>query len=175
MSEQPLDYAELKEASEELLDAPGGLSWMRRRDALREECALGEPHAVQFLMAMGLYVELWDDLIDKDKPISDEMIHSVMAAGLLDVATNPWVQAHRDFIAPTLVMMINNYLTSEELKTDPDVAVRQRAFHLRNFPLELYGVVAFLQGGMHHMRAMDPKIRRFFAFERFEDWEHADG
>ena len=153
----------------------GSAEWVRERDDLRERCCCGVPEAVQFLAALGAYVELWDDLIDQDKSLSSEDIHNTLAGGLLDVAVNPWVQAHRDFLAPIFVQMISSYLTSEELARDPDIAVRQRAFHLRNSPLEFYPVAAFLTGGIEHMRRMDPEVRRFFAFERFEEWEHAHG
>jgi len=153
----------------------GSEEWIHDRDALRAECANHDPGAIAFLAALGAYVEMWDDFVDKDKEVSADAVHNTMGAGLLDIACNPWFQANREFLAPVMVMMISAYLTSEELCTDPDIAVRQRAFHLRNYPLEFYPVVAFVTGGMQHMRRMDPKVRRFFSFETFEQWEFANG
>lgn len=154
---------------------PGSDEWIARREELSNECAFGNQQAVAFLAALGAYVELWDDLIDKDKELSDAEICDVLSAGLLDIAMNPWVQAHRVYLAPIIVQMISAYMTSEKLARHPDRRVRQRAFHIRNYPLEAYPAVAFLTGGMPHMLEMEPKIREFFAFEDFDEWEHAHG
>lgn len=153
----------------------GSMQWIQERDQLRDECACHDPRAVQFLAALGAYVELWDDLIDKDKALPEDHIHNGMAGALLDIACNPWFQQHVTYLTPLLVQMVSAYLTSEELCRDPDRKVRGVAFHLRNYPLEFYPAVAFLTGGMAHMRDMERKTRRFFAFEAFEDWEYANG
>ena len=154
---------------------PGSEQWFEQRDQLRLECANGDEQAVAFLSAIGSYVELWDDLIDEDRDIPKDEIHTTLANGLIDIAVNPFVARNQEFIGPVFAMMISAYLTSEELRSDPDVKVRQRAFHIRNYPLELYNIVALLTGGMTHMIRMEPEVRRFFAFEAFEDWEFANG
>lgn len=152
----------------------GSDEWMAERDQLRIECANGHEDAADFLLAVGDYVELWDDLIDKDTEITDERINAAMSNGIL-LNFNPFAQANAHYLRAFIVQMINSYLDSEELQHDDDPKVRNIAFHLRNHPLELYQAVAFCCGGWPHLRQMSPKIRKFFAFESFEEWEREHG
>lgn len=151
---------------------PGTPQWCELRECNTKEWMMGQPGPIAFLHALGAYVELWDDLIDKDKEISDDEINGTMARGLFDIACNRWFRENADYLSPLLVQMVSAYFDSEELKKDEDVRVRQIAFHLRNYMLELYHACAFLVGGFDHLREVGPEIRRFFAFENFEDWEH---
>ena len=148
----------------------GSDEWMAERDALRSDCALGNIEAQDFLLAVGDYVELWDDLIDKDAEITEQRIHASLSNGIL-MAFNPFVRTNSEFIRAFIVQMINSYLDSEKLKKSNKKEIRNIAFHIRNHPLELYQAVAFCCGGWSHLREMSPRIREFFAFETFEEWE----
>ncbi len=150
----------------------GSEAWCQLRDERTKEWFLDHPGPIAFIHAMGAFVELWDDLIDKDKEIPDEEINGTFIRVLLDIACNRWFIENAEYLSPLVVQMISAYFDSEELKDDKDIAKRQVAFHLRNYMLEFYHACAFLVGGYNHLRSVGPEIRRFFAFETFEDWEH---
>lgn len=154
---------------------PGSDAWIALRNRNRETWMMGNQEAIAFLAALGAYVEMWDDLIDKDKPVSDEMVNDTLGAALLHIACNPFVAANRAYLFPLLVQMISSYEDSEILCRDEDERCRNLAFHLRNYPLELYQACAFLVGGWEHLRRVGPEMRRFFAFESYSEWEFANG
>lgn len=149
--------------------------WEERKYALQERWFLGDKEAITFIRALGHYVETWDDLIDKDKELTDEDINATFTMGLLDIASNPFVARHQATIGHLLALMVNGWMCSEEMKRSDDRRVRQVAFHLRNWPLELYPAVALCVGGWLHMRAVSVEIRTWFADEDFDEWEHANG
>jgi hypothetical protein len=47
--------------------------------------------------------------------------------------------------------------------------LRNLAFHIRNFGIEIHIATAFLIGGFEHMRKVSREIREFYAFEEFEN------
>lgn len=154
---------------------PGSAEWLALRNRNRERWMMGDQEAVTFLAALGEYVELWDDLIDRDREIAPARVHDTLASALLLIACNPFVARHHAHLMPVLVQMCSSYLDSEDLCRHPDRRVRGVAFHTRNYPLELYHACAFLVGGWAHLRSVGPEIRAFFAFEAFDQWEYADG
>lgn len=137
----------------------------------RRRWFLGNEAAVNFCNALFLAVELWDDLIDKDKEITPERVNEAMLGLFWALPANPWFAEHRQYYLPLIMTAINGFHDANELAKSDKTHLRNLAFHLRNFGFEITIATAFLAGGYLHMRSVSREIREFYAFETFEEWE----
>jgi len=64
--------------------------WRELRNAKLDEWLLGNKDAVRCVLDLGQIVETWDDLIDKDKPISDQDISGSFYAATVNLPLNPF-------------------------------------------------------------------------------------
>lgn len=154
---------------------PPAPQWLQARDAMRVQVCNGDADALTFLEDFMNVIEFWDDLIDGDVPVGPERINAVFVSVLVRFVNNRFWIENRHYLTPFMVMTISAWMDSEEVGDDADRRVRNVAFHIRNYGLELYHAVAFLTGGWDHLREMGPALRRFFSFEAFEDWEKEHG
>ena len=135
----------------------------------------GNKRAVEFINAYFKAVELWDDLIDKDNPISDEDINDTFLGLMFGLPMCDWFIENRHYYAPLIMASINGFHDANEMCLSDKKHIRNLAFHIRNFGIELHIATAFLTGGYEHMRAVSREIREFFAFESFDEWEFNHG
>ena len=56
---------------------------------LFEEIYKGDKRAIQLSFDVLAYVHLWDDLIDRDKPVSDHTINRTLLAGITRISCSP--------------------------------------------------------------------------------------
>jgi hypothetical protein len=135
--------------------------WRVDRDA-RLMAWVQNPYAVQFILAIGDAAELWDDLIDQDKPIHASDVNRVFATLTTVLPLNPFFDANKLQLIPLLVAGINAWHDATELEkgSDNDKAL---AYVLRDWYVELTMFVVYLTRGQDTMRTLSLEIRRFFS------------
>lgn len=135
--------------------------WRVDRDA-RLMAWVQNPYAVQFILAIGDAAELWDDLIDQDKPIHAMDVNRVFTTLTTVLPLNPFFDAHKLQLVPLLVAGINAWHDATELEkgSDNDKAM---AYVLRDWYVELTMFVVYLTRGQDTMRTLSLEIRRFFS------------
>jgi hypothetical protein len=116
-------------------------------------------------------VELWDDLIDKDKPVTDSSLNGVFVDLLFWLPQNPFFNAHKAHLLPVIMTCINAWMDSNTLQHADNARARQAAWWLKQMGVELYGTVALLMGGFDHMREVSLQARHVLAHEDFSDYE----
>lgn len=144
--------------------------WIERRDALRARACRNDVNAMLFLSIIMDAVELWDDLIDKDKAVSDETVNRVFINLMFWLPQNTFFTAHKTYLMPLVMTCINAWMDSNDLaqsKTERDL---HTAWYLKQMGVELYGAVAFLIGGFDHMRSVSAEMRDVLAHEPFSDY-----
>jgi len=72
-----------------------------------QEAFKGHTDAIRFCLDLLYVVHLWDDLIDKDKPRSDEDINKAFEAALLFIPANPFYMAHAHALQPMIANAIS--------------------------------------------------------------------
>lgn len=149
-------------------------AWHTKRNNKLLDWFSGNKDAVICMVLISDIVELWDDLIDKDKVISDTTINRVFMATLLDLPRNLFWQKYSPAMTPIITMCINAWLDATEAEKSDELWKRRLAFYLRNMAIELVLYIAHITGGWEHMRAISLEVRTFFAHEDFEDWEHSN-
>jgi hypothetical protein len=145
--------------------------WVAQNQANKQRWLLGNTDAINFIDMFFDAVELWDDLIDKDTPVSDDHINRAFTNLMFALPANEFFIAHRKYYLPLIMSAINGFHDANELCKNDSLHLRNLAFHIRNLGIELHIATAFLIGGYEYMRKVSPEIREFFAFESFEEWE----
>lgn len=155
--------------SEELIwDSP---AWRKQRDGSLLRWMRGNHDAMRCVMSLGTVSEVWDDLIDKDKPLTEEHIHSGMMSALVFLNENPFWQAHSARFMPVIIVGINAWMDANELEKDPTKKARALAFYIRNYFYEVSSVGAYCAGGWQWLRSVSLEMRMFFQHESYFTWE----
>lgn len=144
--------------------------WVEKRDALRNKACCGDANALAFLSSIMDAVEIWDDLIDKDKPVSDNDLNRVFVNLLFYLPQNPFFDRNKGYLLPVVMTCINAWMDSTDLQKSPVKKDLAAAWYLKQMGVELYGSVAFLMGGFEHMREVSLEARDVLAHEEFEDF-----
>lgn len=145
--------------------------WHIQNQANKSRWFMGNRDAVDFVNALFDAVELWDDLIDKDVDVQPEHINRVFLSLMFALPANRWFTQHKEYYLPLIMTAINGFHDANVMVYSDKKHIRNLAFHVRNFGIELHIATAFLIGGYQHMRDVSQEIREFFAFETFEQWE----
>jgi hypothetical protein len=143
--------------------------WHNARAKNKVKWFLGNQDAIDFIDCFFDAVELWDDLIDKDVPISDDHVNRVFTSLMFTLPSNPWFMAKHQYYRPLIMAAINGFHDANEMCLSDSKKIRNLAFHIRNFGIEIHIATAFLLGGYNHMRLVSREIREFYAFEEFEN------
>ena len=145
--------------------------WCDQNHRNKQRWFMGNRDAVDFVNCLFDAVELWDDLIDKDVEIPTDHINRVFLSLMFALPSNQWFISNRGYYLPLIMTAINGFHDANVLAGNESKKLRNLAFHIRNFGIELHIATAFLIGGYEHMRVVSQEIREFFAFESFEQWE----
>lgn len=134
---------------------------MRDFEAEFREIAAGDENAYEFCRAVFEWVHVFDDLIDRDKPVETEaavLTHLKLFAVL---AQNPFFQHFRADLLQALQTAALAFAASERLNNAPDIQDKLAAQVLKSQYQDVFFRVAFLVGGTKHAMEMDKKHRGY--------------
>lgn len=135
--------------------------WRELCDAKLREWVQNDD-AVQFIHDFGHVCELWDDLIDGDKPISHEFINDVFWILLTEMPLNPFFDQFKRNLIPLLISGINAWLDANEYEgngTDNELVF---SYVLRDWYMEFVSFVIYLTRGREYLREVSIEVRHFF-------------
>lgn len=119
-------------------------------DALK--AANGNEQAAMFLVAYVRYCHLLDDIVDKDKEVTDERLVKESLDLLGHFGCNPWVMANFTRLWPLVVSAGNGWLDANRMVKSADARVRLSSDTVKGLYHELVYVTAYICGGHEHMR-----------------------
>lgn len=135
------------------------------------EAAIGNRAAASWLANMVEALHLWDDLIDKDRPVLDETVNHVFNLMLVEMPRNPFYQAHAANLTPVLVMAIQNWHVANAVERGKEHEVTsEAAFILRSSYVDLVTMVATICGGDKHGVEVAKKVRALAHREGFDQY-----
>jgi hypothetical protein len=138
--------------------------------ALKASC--GNQAAADYLLSLIEALHLWDDFIDKDKPITDRRIHEVFTKMLVEMPRNPFYQAHAANLAPVLVIAIQNWHAANAVeRLEFEGMPLEAAFVLRSTYVDLITMVATICGGYAHGREVALQVRALAHREGFQIYQ----
>jgi hypothetical protein len=128
-----------------------------RKNLTRWTC--GDLSAAAMLIDIWRIAELWDDLIDRDKPVKDEDINAAFYTAIISLPRNEFYQRHFLQINPLMESAIIDWHAANALeKNGSEVALRQ-AYVLRCSLVNLIVVAAKIIGGMDLARTVSGEVR----------------
>ena len=134
--------------------------WQQARNAKLLEW-VGDHEAVRFIVDFADIYELFDDLIDKDKPIEDAHVIRVLFKALIEYPMNPFFDRNKVHLMPIIVTGLNAWLDANDLeKRERDDKVL--AFVLRTIYAELIFYIIYLTRGRDYLRSVSLDVREFF-------------
>lgn len=133
----------------------------QQRIAIRE--ALNHDQAaVSFIEAFFFVCDVWDDLIDKDKPVTDHNINAAFWACLIGLPRNPFYAKYKFELEPVMAAAIQNWHAANSLERSDSITLRRAANVLRNRVFDLVMVCARLIGGIDHALHHGPILASYF-------------
>lgn len=145
------------------------MEWRAQRDVRLMEW-LGDPHAVSFVQIVGECSEFFDDLIDKDKPISDAWIYGMLYKLMIDMHENPFFTHYKTSLIPVMSTSINAWIDANALEKGTDEN-KNRAFVLRDLTVEVLLRTIELVRGREYLRAVSLPVREFFLHETLDEYK----
>lgn len=125
---------------------------------LLHEVVCGDQGALLFINAIYRVSHLWDDLIDKDKPLSKEQINSGFRNALIDIPSNPFFAAHAHRLIPVMSAGISAWQAANAFELTTDKRLWEMAHTLRYFVATVIVTCAEIVGGGDWADEVAPRI-----------------
>ena len=137
---------------------------------LLREFLKGDEAAVLFVVRVFRALHVWDDLIDKDKKVTDDEIHSVFWDMLIALPADPFYRAHLHLLSGTIVNAVLNWRIANQMEREGNEKDKSIAFILRGAYIDILSASAFIVGGIDWVNEIGPDIRRWAHEETFEEY-----
>ena len=141
-----------------------------RHVPLFHDFLLGNIEAVQFVVRVFRALHVWDDLIDKDKELTDDEIHSVFWDLLIVLPADSFYIRNQALLGSTLMNAVINWHIANKLEREGDEKDKSIAFILRGAYIDLLSTAAFIVGGIEWVQEIGPTIRRWAHAETFDEY-----
>lgn len=124
----------------------------------------GNRSAVELAYYIAKVADIWDNLIDRDKGVSDSEINRAFWMCLVEIPRNPFYAAHFNNLQPIIAQSIINYGISNAYQADSGlVATREEAdalsHVLRYSVADVIVHMAFIVGGIGWAEEVGPALR----------------
>lgn len=139
----------------------GSLEWSLERNRKLLDWFGGDEDALAFLLSISTITELWDDLLDADKPITEQRVHEAFFQALVRMPCNPFYIKHREHLTPIIIQSINSWMDANIFEQG-DATERTLAYTLRHMDLQLATAIVYLTQGYAKMREISPEMWRYF-------------
>lgn len=126
--------------------------------------ANGDAHAEEFLWRFYNFQHAFDDLLDRDRPVTDELAIRELLLFVQTLTFNPFYARHRNQLFSLLVQLGATVVDCDEwLAKNKNPKASKIAGYFGLGDQEIMMHVAFLTGGWDHMR----RLKSLPSFERF--------
>ncbi|MGB5557348.1 MAG: hypothetical protein WBN04_04970 [Paracoccaceae bacterium] len=131
----------------------------------------GHAGAIDYVQTLGKISQTWDDLVDKDKPVSTEQINAMMRMALSDLFQNPFFVQNALSLAELQNEFMHQWWVANELETLPDEENnRVLSYVLRSAIGLVIGKCAELVGGKTWRRTIGVALVKFIYEDEFTDY-----
>lgn len=119
----------------------------------------GNTDAVELAFDLARIADVWDNLIDKDKPVGDDAIHRTFWIALVEIPRNPFYARHVTDLQPLIAQSILNYRIANVLQTSGNAEGLNVANVLRYSVADVIVHMALLVGGIKWAAGIGPELR----------------
>lgn len=113
---------------------------------------------------------LWDDLVDKDKPTTENQINSAFLICLVYLPANPFYQTIQQAILPMWLVVVSAYQTANHFEQNKDEHGLEIAHTLRYAVGNIVAYMVHVCVGPEKAAEILPEVWKAVVYERFDDY-----
>ena len=130
----------------------------------------GNQDALNMYRLMIDLLHTWDDLVDKDKSVSEIEINHAFLSCLVYLPANPFYRSIQDQVLPMWLMVVSAYETANQLEKDKDEHGLEISHSLRYAAGHIVAYAVHVCVGPEKAREILPKLWKSVFFERYSDY-----
>lgn len=113
---------------------------------------------------------VWDDLVDKDKPVSEDAINEAFLICLVYMPSNSFYRHIQDVILPMWITVVSAYKTANQFEKNKDEHGVEIAHNLRYAAGNIIAYMVHVCVGPDKAAQYMPEIWKEIVVERFDDY-----
>lgn len=129
----------------------------------------GNKDAVSYCLNLYEVAHVWDDLIDKDKEITDAAIHTAFIRCLVDIPYNSFYRQNIDYLLPLQHNSILQWIDANKMEK-MDLQSKYKAYMLKASFLQIVNCCAALIGGHEWAMEIGADLRNALYAETLEEF-----
>lgn len=121
-----------------------------------------------------MFVDLahvWDDLVDKDKPVTEDAINNAFLICLLYLPANPFYQQIQAAVMPMWLTVVSAYQTANKFEQDKDEHGLEIAHTLRYAAGNIIAYAVHVCVGPEKAKEVLPEMWKTVVAERYADYK----
>jgi purine-cytosine permease-like protein len=136
----------------------------------------GDKDALNMYAAIVDLLHIWDDLVDKDKPVGEATINHAFLIALVYLQANPFYRKIQDQIMPMWLTTVSAFETANKFERDKDEHGLEIAHILRFAVGQIVAYAIHVCVGPEKAREYVPEMWKVVANDRFQEYrkEHLD-
>ena len=136
----------------------------------------GNEDALRMLHAFADLAHIWDDMVDKDKPVSADAINRAFLTCLVYLPANPFYRSIQNEILPMWLAVVSAYETANFFELHKDAHGIEIAHGLRYASGNIMAYAVYVCVGPEKAKEYLPEMWKTLFHERFDDYrkEHLD-
>lgn len=133
--------------------------WETYSEAALLELLCGNADAARFVVDIAQCSHAYDDLIDRDKPVPDDVVHGLMWKLLVSLPTNAFYRQHQDTLRPVLITGILNWKAATDMEAGADLEELHVSHALRYAIADVVLLCMAILGGHQYAMANARRAR----------------
>ena len=112
----------------------------------------------------------WDDMVDRDKPVSADDINRAFLTCLVYLPANPFYRAIQEQILPMWLVVVSSYETANAFEKAKDPHGIEIAHSLRYAAGSIVAYAVHVCLGAEKAKEVLPEVWKAMFYERFDDY-----
>lgn len=130
----------------------------------------GNQDALNMYRAFVNLAHTWDDMIDRDKPVSADDINRAFLTCLVYLPANPFYRAIQEQILPMWLVVVSSYETANAFEKAKDPHGIEIAHSLRYAAGSIVAYAVHVCLGAEKAKEVLPEVWKAMFYERFDDY-----
>lgn len=128
----------------------------------------GNADALNMFRAFVFLLHAWDDLVDKDKELTEQDINQAFLTALVYLPSNPFYRAIQDAIMPMWLVVVSSYETANTFERNKDPHGIEIAHSLRYAAGNIIAYAVHVCVGPEKAKLYLPEMWKTVFHERFD-------
>ena len=130
----------------------------------------GNQDALNMYRAFVNLAHTWDDMIDRDNPVSADDINRAFLTCLVYLPANPFYRAIQEQILPMWLVVVSSYETANAFEKAKDPHGIEIAHSLRYAAGSIVAYAVHVCLGAEKAKEVLPEVWKAMFYERFDDY-----